>query len=231
MHTTALEIGGAFLDAYKRPGGLVVDVGSYDVNGSLRSVCPPEMRYLGLDLEEGPGVDLVVEHEKPFPLPEGGADLVVSSSAFEHDSAFWVSFLELVRITKPGGLIYINVPSNGHVHSHPYDCWRFYPDAGVSLERWANREKRPVTLVESFIAERRGEFWNDFVAVFVRGKVAELRREPPWLSDRFPCTNVRRLGSETVLKPRKQTEDQVLLAKALAENRQLRAEIQRLAQA
>lgn len=218
MHPSALQLGGAFLNAYAREGARVVDLGAYDVNGSLRSVCPPTMTYIGVDMEAGPGVDLVVEPGQPLALPDGYADLVVSSSAFEHDDAFWVTFLDLVRITKPGGFIYMNVPSNGHVHRHPGDCWRFYPDAGRALERWARRQGRPVTLIESFVGERRGGFWNDFVAVFGTGE-REGAEGLAFLSDAWPSSNVRRLGHEDVLRPRQLTEDMLLIERAAKELR------------
>jgi SAM-dependent methyltransferase len=226
MHTSALLIGKSFLEAYARPGATVVDLGAYDINGSLRSVCPPDMQYLGLDMAAGPGVDVVVEPDQPLPLRNGHADLVVSSSAFEHDGAFWMSFLEVVRITKEGGFIYINVPSNGHVHSHPEDCWRFYPDAGRSLERWARRQGLSVTLVESFVAERRGEFWNDFVAVFKRGEIEPTDRLP-FLSAAWPSTNIRKWGEPELLNARELTEDMVLLEEAKAELLKLRGSLPR----
>ena len=60
-------------------------------------------------------------------------------------------FILTQRILRPGGLLYINVPSNGDFHRYPLDCWRFYPDAGVALVRWAGRRGIEIELVESFI--------------------------------------------------------------------------------
>jgi hypothetical protein len=40
-------------------GAKVLEIGSYDVNGSLRSLFAKAGEYTGVDLKEGPGVDLV----------------------------------------------------------------------------------------------------------------------------------------------------------------------------
>ena len=131
MNDTAFAIGSKFLELYAGgPSKVVVELGAYAVNGSLRASCPPNACYIGLDLEHGPSVDVVVKAREPLPIRTGFADVVISSSQMEHDPLFWQSFLELVRITKPGGAIYMSAPSNGFYHTYPADCWRFYPDAG-----------------------------------------------------------------------------------------------------
>jgi len=43
-------------------------------------------------------------------------------ATFEHDVMFWESFLELVRVLRPGGLLYLNAPSNTAFHRYPLDC-------------------------------------------------------------------------------------------------------------
>ena len=156
----------AYLKAVTAP--TIVDIGSYDVNGTLRTVAPENSHYIGLDLEQGPGVDLVLKDPYTFPLDDNVADAVVSSSCFEHTEFFWISFLEMLRITKPSGVIYIQAPSNGVYHRHPIDCWRFYPDSGRALEHWANRNNYSTKLLESFIGAKKNDIWNDFVMIFCK---------------------------------------------------------------
>jgi SAM-dependent methyltransferase len=220
MHDTAKHIGRLFFERYARSGGVVVEIGALDVNGSLREVCPKDLTYIGIDMEAGPGVNLVVQPSSPLPLKSGIADVVVSSSMFEHDAFFWQTFLEIARIAKPGGVIYINAPSNGFYHRYPADNWRFYPDAGKALVRWAGRNGCELTLIESFIAERKGDIWNDFVAVFKKGLVASAE-ELHFLSASVLCTNVCRFGSDKIHFERDASEDMVLI-------QQLRDEIARL---
>lgn len=178
MHDTAYLHGRLFFELYGS-GAIrtVVELGSQDVNGSLRDHCPPNVHYIGLDVMPAKGVDLVVDPEGGLPLASDVVDAVVTSSAFEHDVCFWETFLELIRILRPGGLLYVNAPSNGVFHRYPVDCWRFYPDAGIALVHWAARRGMAVELVESFIGPPQSECWADFVAVFRKLGGAPLRRK------------------------------------------------------
>lgn len=168
MHDTALIAGKKFFDKYAKDLMHIVEIGSQDINGSLRKSAPESCKYTGLDLVPGPGVDLVVDDPYKLPLQDQIADLVLSSSCYEHSEMFWLAFLEAVRITKSGGYIYINVPSNGPVHQFPVDCWRFYPDAGSALCKWAIYSGYDVTLVESHMIEPINDVWTDYCAVFQR---------------------------------------------------------------
>jgi len=169
MHDTALEFGRAFFETYLPGGeGTILEVGALDVNGSLRALAPRRATYLGVDMVAGTGVDRVLDDPHVLPFPDQAFDAVVATSCFEHDPMFWVTFLEMVRVTRLHGYIYINSPSNGWFHQHPRDNWRFYPDAGLSLRDWARREGFDVALVESFIGRRRRNTWNDCVMVFHR---------------------------------------------------------------
>lgn len=172
MHDTALAIGEAFFKAYASvfvgPTPRILDVGALDVNGGLRRFAPPGAHYVGLDQSPGAGVDVVKDPDAPFPFGDGAFDAVVSSSALEHDPMFWVTFLEMARVVRPGGVIYINAPSAGHYHAFPLDCWRFYPDAPIALERWAQRQGVNVEKLESFTLKNQGETWNDAVMLFSR---------------------------------------------------------------
>jgi SAM-dependent methyltransferase len=187
MHDTAMACGKAFFDTYFTPGERprVIDIGALDVNGSLRGVCPPEAEYVGVDFAEGPGVDIILTDPYRLPLADASADAIVSSSCFEHSEMFWVLFLELLRVLRPHGLLYINAPSNGAFHRYPVDCWRFYPDAGGALVTWARRcGQRPV-LLESFVSAQSDINpwgWNDFVAVFVKDE-AHAARHPRRILD------------------------------------------------
>jgi uncharacterized surface protein with fasciclin (FAS1) repeats len=77
-------------------------------------------------------------------------------------------FLEIMRVLKPTGLFYMNVPSNGAFIRYPADCWRFYPDSGKALVAWARRNGINATLLESYTSRQDQDQWNDFVAVFLK---------------------------------------------------------------
>ena len=173
MHDTAMMYGKYFFSTYlKDAKGLkIVDVGSQDVNGSLRSVAPDNNNYIGVDFTEGNGVDITLTDPYSLPFEDSSIDVIVSSSCYEHSEFFWLSFNEAMRVLKPTGLLYINAPSNGAYHRYPVDCWRFYPDSGIALQNWGNRNGYECALLESFIGVRKRDKWHDFVAVFVKDKV------------------------------------------------------------
>ena len=166
-----MEYGGAFFRTYlpAAPPLTIVDIGSQDVGlGSLRPNCRPGDRYIGADFEAGPNVDVLLEDPYKLPFDDNSVDVVLSSSCFEHAEFFWQSFLEIMRILRPAGLFYLNVPSNSAFHRYPVDCWRFYPDSGRALERWAGRNGYAPAMMESFTGIQKRDVWNDFIAVFVK---------------------------------------------------------------
>ena len=153
MHRTAMNHGRLFFATYLQEVAdpVIVEIGSQDINGSLRQAAPTGSRYVGLDFVDGKGVDVVLDDPYQFPIADGFADAVLASSCFEHSQMFWLTFLEGLRILKPSGLFYINAPSNGPFHRHPTDNWRFYPDAGTALTVWARRSGYdPVLLGATF---------------------------------------------------------------------------------
>jgi hypothetical protein len=68
----------------------VLDVGSYDVNGSYKHIFSDNrFSYTGLDMEHGPNVDFVPQ--KPYhweELEDNAFDVVISGQAFEHIEFF-----------------------------------------------------------------------------------------------------------------------------------------------
>jgi len=220
MHDTAMKIGTLFFEIYYHDQWKVIlDCGAMDVNGSLRAVSPPGLNYIGVDIEFGPSVDVKVDIGSPLPFRDCYADCVVSSSQMEHDDFFWETFLEYCRVVKDGGLIYINAPSNGYYHRYPNDNWRFYPDCGHVLSRWAKRKGFDVNLVESLIADRDGDVWNDFVAVFVKGNIQPNR----YIGDDLPCRNFWRNGAAAPEKESSMVQDMDLLQAAGRELEQAQA--------
>ncbi len=170
MHKTAMMNGEIFFSTYskyfKNNNVTVLDIGSQDLNGSLKKICPKEFKYIGLDFEDAKGVDIVLENPYNFPFNDQSIDIVVSSSCFEHSEMFWLTFLEILRILKPNGIFYLNAPSDGQFHRYPVDCWRFYPDSGQALVKWAKKSGYKPILLECFT--QFGGSWQDYVAIFLK---------------------------------------------------------------
>ena len=170
MHDSAMYYGQKFFEVYcsKQQFIKVLDIGSQDVNGSLRSVAPERCEYIGIDFTSAKGVQVVLDDPYILPIESDSIDVVVSSSCFEHVEFFWLMFIEIQRVLKPNGLFYLNVPSNGSFHQYPVDCWRFYPDSGVALSNWGRKNGFMTKLLESFVGDQQTSEWNDLVAVFVK---------------------------------------------------------------
>lgn len=95
-------------------GASVLEVGSFDVNGGIRGLFSTAENYLGVDLCDGPGVDLVSPgHE--LSLPDSSFDISLSSECFEHNPHWRETFLNMVRMTRPGGLVVFSCASRGRV--------------------------------------------------------------------------------------------------------------------
>jgi len=107
----------------------VIEVGSYDVNGSLRhfveSLAPAE--YIGVDILMGPGVDVICsaeELEKKFGLES--FDVVIATELLEHVRDWRKAVSNLKRVCRLGGIILITSPSRGFgYHGYPSDFWRY----------------------------------------------------------------------------------------------------------
>ena len=168
MHYTSLISGRAFTESYGIPNGLVVDIGGRNVNGSLRSFFETKgMKFVCVDMEADSSFD------------DCSVDLIVSTSCFEHDPCFWLTFKEMTRIVKTSGYIYINAPTSGPYHTYPGDNWRFYSDAGQALSYWsgkqiANETIYPVKVIETFNV--LGSVFNDFVCVWQRVNIENIEK-------------------------------------------------------
>jgi SAM-dependent methyltransferase len=147
----------------------ILDVGSWDSNGCLKPIFQ-KAQYIGLDVQSGPNVD-VVSNSNNMPFNNEQFDIIISTSCFEHDEMFWLTFLEMCRVLKGGGYIYICAPSSGPYHpiGCPSDSWRFYPDSWRSLCRWAIKNNFDMKLVESYIDSSYyppDDNWKDSIGIF-----------------------------------------------------------------
>eukprot|EP00929_Paragymnodinium_shiwhaense_P109496 TRINITY_DN75961_c0_g1_i1.p1 TRINITY_DN75961_c0_g1~~TRINITY_DN75961_c0_g1_i1.p1 ORF type:complete len:294 (-),score=52.28 TRINITY_DN75961_c0_g1_i1:243-1124(-) len=179
FHLTAAFFGAEVFNALERSRGSerlrILEVGSQNVNGELRSYAPSHWEYVGVDLAPGDGVDLVLQDPYHYPFQDGSFDLVVSSSAVEHMDFFWLGFMEMLRVCSVSGHVVIMAPSTTRYHGVfvPPDSWRFLQDAGGSLLRWAayNGEK-DVHVLQSFVGQKVGhQSHEDAVMIFARGSL------------------------------------------------------------
>ena len=129
-------------------GKSVLEVGSYDVNGSVRSLFEGT-DYLGIDIEEGPGVDQVVDLGAELPFGDSTFDLVLSTEMLEHDLKPWLSVCEWHRVLRDGGLLVVtargfNQERGAFPFHNPPDRWRYSRDAIEALLHDAGFMEREV---------------------------------------------------------------------------------------
>lgn len=138
-------------------GRLMYDVGSYDVNGSYRDFCEKKgWNYKGIDIVEGPNVDIVVQDEGEIsfyndflqiPIPYTRypgtfekAELVVSGQCLEHTRYPWIWILNVSNLMRETTFLFLIAPASWPEHKHPIDCWRILPDGMRALAEWADLE-------------------------------------------------------------------------------------------
>jgi len=114
--------------------GPVVEIGAKDYGStvSFRDLYPGE--YVGVDLEAGKGVDVVVDLSSGLgELRESHFALAICCSVLEHTPKPWVMAENLSRLLRPGGSLYISVPWVWRYHAYPDDYFRFSPRAVETL--------------------------------------------------------------------------------------------------
>lgn len=129
-----IEFAATALAAGDVAGKRVIEVGSMNVNGSVKPVIEAlgPSRYVGVDIAPGPGVDEVCRAEDLVSRfgPES-FDVVVSTEMLEHVREWRVVIANLKRLVAPGGLVVVTTRSKGFpYHEFPYDYWR-YEDADL----------------------------------------------------------------------------------------------------
>ena len=114
-------------------GKRIIEVGSYDTNGSLRPIIESwgkPAQYVGIDILKGPGVDIVCKAEELTQIfGEEGFDVVISTELLEHVRDWRTVVSNIKKVCKPNGVILITTRSKGfRYHGFPYDFWRYELD-------------------------------------------------------------------------------------------------------
>jgi hypothetical protein len=118
----------------------ILDIGSLDVNGNIKHIFDHPYHYVGLDLAEGPNVDVIC----PGHLYKSGFlfDVVTSAECFEHDMYYAKTLLNMFKLLRSGGLMIFTCastgrPEHGTLRSQPEDA----PFLSGIDEKWGNYYK------------------------------------------------------------------------------------------
>jgi hypothetical protein len=112
------------------------------------------LEYIGTDMREGPGVDVVLNLHN-IELPGETVGTAFCLETLEHVEYPHKALQEIHRILHPDGMVVISSTMFFPIHDFPYDYWRFTPEAFRSLLKpfngafvgHAGDDKFPHTLV------------------------------------------------------------------------------------
>ena len=130
--TWDLEVVGGALSEGEVRGKRVLEIGSLDVNGSLRprlqALGPAE--YVGIDIRPGPGVDLVCDAaDLDHRFGPDAFDVVISTELLEHARDWKKVVHNFKYVLRPEGVLVVSTRSYGvDFHRHPFDFWRYQRD-------------------------------------------------------------------------------------------------------
>ena len=110
----------------------ILEVGSANVNGSVREMFNGNP-YVGIDLDPGPGVDVVMDaHHLVHMFGPDSFEIVLCLEMLEHDPNPWVTLQQIGQVLAPGGALVLTCRGNGFKEHNNPDLWRFMAD-GMKL--------------------------------------------------------------------------------------------------
>lgn len=110
-HQSQLDFVRSVKDKYPHyfKGKKVLEIGSLDINGSVRQFFE-DCQYIGVDLGEGKGVDIVAKGED-LAYDDGLFDVVISCECLEHNPEWIRTFANMVRMSS--GLVIMTCATTG----------------------------------------------------------------------------------------------------------------------
>lgn len=128
MHDSVKRYVGEWVDRYQLADGCTVEIGSLDINGSVRGLFGP--KYIGIDQSPGAGVDVIGDAVEVLWNHVQCADVIVCCEMLEHDLTPWRTLQAIRDSLRPGGYLVLTVRGFDDrgcwpKHNCPDDYWRF----------------------------------------------------------------------------------------------------------
>lgn len=109
--------------------GRVLEIGSLDINGSIRPIFSNATEYIGIDQQDGKGVDLVLHSSDCLSkFGKESFDTIISCEALEHDKFFWHTIEDMKSMLKSNGFLIITTPTFEFPYHMDKDYYRFSKD-------------------------------------------------------------------------------------------------------
>jgi SAM-dependent methyltransferase len=155
--------------------GRVLDVGCGQQ--PYRRWLPDGGEYVGVDVEERPGVSAVIRPGERWPLEDGSFDAVLCTQVLEHDSDPEHTLEEIERVLESGGRAVITVPFAYNEHAMPHD-YRRYSAIGAAAAVGSRLEVLEVRK-EGLAGSLLGTLWLNWIEHAIgRSRVLQLLRAP-----------------------------------------------------
>ncbi len=122
------------VDLGNKPGMRILEVGSREVTGpsTMRSLFE-KASYTGFDFYPSANVDVVGDAHKlsHYFSGEQKFDIIFSSACFEHFAMPWVVALEISKLLKIGGTVFVETHFSFSAHERP---WHFFHFSDMGLK-------------------------------------------------------------------------------------------------
>jgi SAM-dependent methyltransferase len=115
--------------------GRLLDIAP-QVHEGARPFFPDEIRIDTFDLDQNSGCTIIGDIcEFNAGIPDDCYDYIVCTEVLEHTLNPFDAMVELRRILKPSGKLFLTTPFNFRIHGPLPDCWRFTEHGLRSLLR------------------------------------------------------------------------------------------------
>jgi len=130
-----ISLGKKYLQFFKEP---VLEIGSKFwpeyIQYSPRDLHNENTDYIGIDIEEGSGVDRILDlSSKKTNVKKLGWEekfnTIHCHCVLEHITDIFTFSKNLDRVLKKGGRLFITIPFSWKIHRLPIDMWRFTPQS------------------------------------------------------------------------------------------------------
>lgn len=124
-------------ESFNKPGLSVLEIGARNVTGINLRGRFDQARYTGFDFYAGENVDVVGDiHKLSSHFPEGERfDLIFCSAVFEHLHMPWVAAVEIQKMLKLGGHVFVETHFSFSSHERP---WHFFQFSEMGLRALFN---------------------------------------------------------------------------------------------
>ena len=136
------------------PGAMpkVLDIGGRARSGYLLAEHLPGCDVTVLDIHSDTGVDVVADiHEMSDILPTNHFDFIVCVSVFEHLVMPWKAAIEINKVLRQDGVIFIQTHQTVGLHDRPWDYFRFSDDSWKGIFNRATGFEILETFMSNFV--------------------------------------------------------------------------------